>query len=392
MSVLVVNAGSSSLKYRLVGDGDRAWASGQVERIGGDADGEALHRHGDHEATTRLPVPDHAAAFRAMLDAFAAHGPDLDAAGVRAVGHRVVHGGTRFTAPVVVDDAVEEAIEDLAPLAPLHNPAGLRGIRVAREALGHLPQVAVFDTAFHATLPDAACTYAVPAEWRERHGVRRFGFHGISHRDASRRARLMVGAPERFGVIVLHLGNGSSACAVRDGISVETSMGLTPLEGLVMGTRSGDVDPAVVEYLCRTAGMTVGDVHDALIHRSGLAGLAGTSDFRDVERAAAAGDPGAILALDVTAHRLVKYVGAYAAVLGRLDAVVFTGGIGFGSATLRRRVIDPLGRMGLALDPAANRDAAGDRLVSASGSVPVLALRADEESEIARQVRELLDR
>lgn len=371
--VLVLNAGSSSLKYRLVyvHSGDVA-ASGLVEGIG----------------EPDSPVADHEAALRAVLDAFSGGGLDLAEVGLRAVGHRVVHGGDRFSAPVLVDDAVEKAIDELSPLAPLHNPANLRGITVARRVLSDVPQVAVFDTAFHASLPPHAYTYAVPRDWERDHGVRRYGFHGTSHAYVSREAARLLGRePGEVNVVVLHLGNGASAAAVRGGQSVDTSMGLTPLQGLVMGTRSGDLDPAVPAHLARTAGLSLEDVDTALNRRSGLVGLAGDNDMRRIEQRAADGDEAARLALEVYCYRVRCYVGAYHAALGRLDAVAFTAGVGENSATVRSMALDGLAPMGIEVDDERNGSGErGGRVVSSDASrVAVLVVPTDEELEIARQ-------
>jgi acetate kinase len=386
--VLVVNSGSSSLKYRLVEPGPgTVLASGLVERIGEDG-GRLEHRRDGATSTTDGPFADHAAALEAVRQAFAEHGPDLAGAGLAAVGHRVVHGGDRFRDPVLVDDEVLGAIEDLAVLAPLHNPANATGIRTAREVLPDVPHVVVFDTAFHTTIPPRAATYAVPREWREGHDVRKYGFHGTSYAYVTRAAADLLGrAPEETNLVVLHLGNGASACAVESGRSIDTSMGLTPLAGLVMGTRSGDVDPAVAGHLHRVAGLSAQDVDAALNKRSGLLGLAGASDVREVTERAAAGDPDAGLALDVYCYRIRTYVGAYLAALGRVDAVVFTAGVGENSVVVRERSLAGLERLGIAVDPVRNAAAGrGARVVSPDGAaVPVLVVPTDEEREIARQ-------
>lgn len=386
--VLVVNSGSSSLKYRLVEPGPgTVLASGLVERIGEDG-GRLEHRRDDATHEAKGPFADHAAALAAVVQAFAEHGPDLADAGLAAVGHRVVHGGDRFRDPVLVDDGVLAAIDDLAVLAPLHNPANATGIRTARDVLPGVPHVAVFDTAFHASIPPRAATYAVPREWRERHDVRKYGFHGTSYAYVARAAADLLGrAPDETNLVVLHLGNGASACAVENGRSVDTSMGLTPLAGLVMGTRSGDVDPALAGHLHRVAGLSGEDVDTALNKRSGLLGLAGASDVREVTERAAAGDPDAVLALDVYCYRIRTYVGAYLAALGRVDAVVFTAGVGENSVVVRERSLAGLDRLGIAIDPARNAGPGrGPRVVSPDGAaVPVLVVPTDEEREIARQ-------
>jgi acetate kinase len=325
-----------------------------------------------------------------VLEAFRTVGPELDPV---AVGHRVVHGGERFGEAVLVDEPVVAAIEELAPLAPLHNRVNVTGIRVAQAAFPGVPQVAVFDTAFHRSLPPEAYTYAVPREWRERLGVRRFGFHGTSCAYVSRRAAAFLGRdPAGVNLIVLHLGNGASATAVEGGRSVDTSMGLTPLEGLVMGTRSGDVDPALCAYLGRVAGFDTQDVEEALGRHGGLLALAGTGDMREVRRRAADGDGEARLALDVYCRRIRKYVGAYYAVLGRVDAIVFTGGVGENDAATRATSLAGLERFGVAVDPARNEAAGGgERAISPPGAeVAVLVIPTDEEWEIARQALELI--
>ncbi|MEW2445667.1 acetate/propionate family kinase [Micromonospora marina] len=365
--ILVLNSGSSSVKYRLY-DGDDVLDKGTVERIGEPGGGPA-----DHESAVREIIG------------------RLDLAGLSGVGHRVVHGGRKFSAPVRIDDAVVTAIEDLVPLAPLHNPANLAGIRVARETLPDTPQVAVFDTAFHHTLPEAAATYAIDKATAERYDVRRYGFHGTSHAYVSRRVAGLLDRPyDRINTITLHLGNGASACAVQGGRSVATSMGMSPLEGLVMGTRSGDLDPTVIFHLRREGGMGVDDIDDLLNHRSGLLGLTGVNDMREVLARRDSGDPDATLAFDVYCRRITGYVGAYYALLGRVDAIAFTAGVGEHAAPVRAASLAGLERLGVTVDPARN-DGHGDRLVSPDGAeVAVLVVGTDEEREIARETREVL--
>ncbi len=395
--VLVLNAGSSSLKYSLLEGGCSGsrtpLGSGLVERIG-EGTGRLQHRGPRGPVTADQVVPDHASALGLVLDAFEAHGPALRDVRPAAVGHRVVHGGDRFSAPAVVDAALLAAVEELVPLAPLHNPANLEGIRVARTLLPDLPHVAVFDTAFHQTLPEHAWTYAVPQSWSRDHGIRRYGFHGTSVSYVSREAATFLGRPpEACRLVVLHLGNGASATAVDGGRSVDTSMGFTPLEGLVMGTRSGDVDPALVPHLHRHLGWAVADIERDLNRASGLKGLAGENDFRELERRRAAGDQAAQLAFDVYCHRLRKYVGAYYAVLGGIDAVVFTGGVGENAAAVRSAALAGLSRLGIEVDDDANRRP-GDtaRAVSPAGSdVAVLVVPTNEEWEIATQTLEVVD-
>ncbi|MBF4631190.1 acetate kinase [Clavibacter michiganensis subsp. phaseoli] len=373
-SVLVLNAGSSSLKHRLVDPvTGAARASGTVERIG-EPGGDA---------------PDHESAVRIALDRVqAAHQPPPV-----AVGHRVVHGGSLFDRAVVVDAEVERAIDELSALAPLHNPANLAGIRAARAVLPDVPHVAVFDTAFHRTIPEAASTYAIDADLAARFGIRRYGFHGTSHRFVSRAAAAFLGRPlEETRMIVLHIGNGASACAIDGGRSIETSMGLTPLEGLVMGTRSGDIDPAVLFHLHRQAGLGFDELEALLNRGSGLLGLTGSSDMRDVQAAELDGDPRAALALEVYRHRIRRYVGAYTAELGGLDAVVFTAGVGEHDSLLRRRSLAGLEHLGIRVDPDRNELASTHaRRISPEGSpVAVLVVPTDEEWEIARQAVEVI--
>ena len=375
--VLVLNSGSSSLKYQLLdmADGTRH-AAGIVERIGEPGG-----------------VADHAEALRTVSTELRARDLGLDSPRLAAVGHRVVHGGTRFTHPTLITDEVVTEIGKLVPLAPLHNPANLAGIRVARALRPDLPQVAVFDTAFHATIPEAAARYAIDRATADRFGVRRYGFHGTSHAFVSRATAELLGTdPARTNTIVLHLGNGASASAVRGGMCVETSMGLTPLEGLVMGTRSGDIDPAVVFHLSRVGAMAMDDIDALLNQRSGLLGLCGHNDMREVGRLMAEGDPDAHLAFDVYVHRLRKYVGAYLAVLGRVDAIAFTAGIGENSPAVRAAALRDLEPLGIELDPVRNAVRGHTaRLVSAAGSrIAVAVVPTDEEREIAEETYSLV--
>ena len=386
--VLVLNCGSSSIKYQLVDVADGvALAKGLAERIG-EPDGHLHHQGTDGEVVRDDPIPDHVSGMRAILAAFEEAGPELSRSDLAAVGHRVVHGGERFADPTLIDDAVVDTVDDLATLAPLHNPANATGIRVARKVLPDLPHVAIFDTAFHHTLPPHASTYAVPPAWRADHGVRRYGFHGTSVAHVSREAcRLLGREVDDCNLIVLHLGNGASATAIAGGRSIDTSMGLTPLEGLVMGTRSGDVDPAVIAYLHRVADVSAQDVDDQLNRDSGLLGLAGANDMREVHRRVDAGSKAAQLALDVYCYRLRKYVGAYYAALGRVDAIVFTAGIGENDAEVRAGSLAGLERLGVVIDRARNASPRRDaRSISPDGAdVAVLVVPTHEELEIARQ-------
>jgi len=384
--VLVINSGSSSIKYQLLDPvaGARL-ASGLVERIG-EGEAELVHHAGERTERRTGPLETHDDALAAALACFDEIGPDLGSAGVVAVGHRVVMGGREFSEPALVDDRVCAAIESLSPLAPLHNPANLAGIRVARRLLPDVPHVAVFDTAFFHDLPEEAATYAIDREVAATYGIRRYGFHGTSHRYVSSRVAEVLGRPlADLRQVVLHLGNGASASAVAGGRPVDTSMGMTPLEGLVMGTRSGDIDPAIVLHLHRQVGMSVDEVDALLNRRSGMRGLAGHNDLREVHRRIADGDRHAALALDVYVRRLRKCVGAYAAVLGGLDALTFTAGVGEHDAVVRARACEGLGFLGIELDPERNERGSGERVISADGApVAVLVVPTDEELAIAR--------
>ncbi|MCK1797546.1 acetate kinase [Streptomyces sp. XM4193] len=392
--VLVLNSGSSSVKYQLLDMADRSrLAVGLVERIGEESS-RLVHTPADGERRERrAPIGDHDAALTAVAAELAADGTGLDSPRLAAIGHRVVHGGRRFTAPTVIDEEVLAEIERLVPVAPLHNPANLTGIRTAQALNPRLPQVAVFDTAFHTTMPEHAARYAIDVETADAHRVRRYGFHGTSHAYVSREtARLLGRDPAETNTIVLHLGNGASASAVRGGECVDTSMGLTPLEGLVMGTRSGDIDPAVVFHLSRVAGMSTDEVDELLNKRSGLVGLCGDNDMREIVRRRDEGDARAKLAFDIYVHRLRKYIGAYTAVLGRVDAVAFTAGVGENSAPVRQAAIEGLEGLGPELDTELN-SARSDRarLVSPQyARVAVAVVPTDEELEIAAQTYALV--
>jgi acetate kinase len=388
MKVLVVNVGSTSVKYHLFEmDTEAHLAVGRVERVG---TGEAEHVHGGR--SERVDGRDARAAMNAIL-AHLGKGPLAQAGTLSAIGHRVVHGGERLITPVRIDDGVEKVIEECAVYAPLHNPVNLAGIRAAREVFGEVPHVAVFDTAFHAALPPHAYTYALPNELYLERGVRRYGFHGPSHQFmALSAAEHLKTDLSRLKLVTCHLGGGASVSAIDGGVSVDTSLGMTPLEGLVMGTRAGDLDPAIPLLLARS-GMTAEAIDDLFNKKSGLAGLSGIgADFRDVQKAAEGGDPRARLALEVFVHRIKKYVGAYAAILGGADALVFTGGIGENSSFVRTRVCEGLLYMGVALDEDKNaklRAADHGGIVDvATPRAPtrVLVVKTDEERMIAREV------
>lgn len=396
--VLVLNSGSSSVKYQLLDMRDSSrLAVGLVERIGEETSRlkhTPLHGGGESREASG-PIPDHEAALKAVSEELARDGLGLDSPELAAIGHRVVHGGKSFTEPTVIDDAVLAEIERLIPVAPLHNPANLTGIRTARALRPDLPQVAVFDTAFHTTMPESAARYAIDVKTADEHRVRRYGFHGTSHAYVSRATAELLGqAPEDVNVIVLHLGNGASASAVRSGKCVDTSMGLTPLEGLVMGTRSGDLDPAVIFHLARVGGLSTDEIDTLLNKRSGLVGLCGDNDMREIRRRVDEGDEQAQLAFDIYIHRLRKYIGAYYAVLGRVDAVAFTAGVGENAAPVREAAIAGLEELGLAVDAALNAVRSDEpRLISPAGSrVAVAVVPTDEELEIATQTFALVAR
>ncbi|GIF10702.1 acetate/propionate family kinase [Actinoplanes teichomyceticus] len=364
--VLVLNCGSSSVRYRLF-DGAEVLAKGLIQRIG-EAGGDAA---------------DHREALQELMDR-------LDLSGLAAVGHRVVHGGERFTTSTVINDEVVAAIEELIPLAPLHNPGALTGIRVARKLLPDVPQVAVFDTAFHSTIPPEGVLWAVDRELTRRFGLRRYGFHGTSHSYVSRETARILGKPlTETNVITLHLGNGASASAVRGGRCEATSMGMTPLSGLVMGTRSGDIDPSVVFHLHRVGGMSLDEIEESLTRHGGMLGLTGVNDMREVERLVEAGDPDAVLAFAIYNRRLREYIGSYLAVLGRVDAITFTAGVGEHSPEVRTAALAGLEPLGIVLDEARNQ--ANELIISPDGApITVCVVPTEEELEIADEARRAL--
>ena len=369
-AVLVINSGSSSLKYAVVEpESGKMVADGIVERIG---DG---------------PVADHGAALQEAFSQLAESGRPLETLGLVAVGHRVVHGGPDLYRPTLIDDALTSELEELAPLAPLHNPPAVLGIRVALEALPDLPHIAVFDTAFFHDLPPASATYAIDRDIAAQWHIRRYGFHGTSHQYVSEQAAAYLDRPlESLNQIVLHLGNGASASAIARGKPVDTSMGLTPLEGLVMGTRSGDIDPGIVSYLSRAAGMSVEDIETMLNKRSGMLGLGGEIDFRVIHKRIESGDAAARLAYDVYIHRLRRYVGGYMAVLGRTDVITFTAGVGENDAAVRHDALSGLTSLGIDIDDRLNEnsDRSARRISSQKSATTVLVIPTDEELAIAR--------
>ncbi|WP_305092627.1 acetate/propionate family kinase [Prescottella sp. R16] len=386
--VLVINSGSSSIKFQLVEPGSgRVDGSGLIERIG-ESSGHLVYHYDGGVIERDDVIEDHTAGLHAAEEVVAEAGRSLAERGVAVVGHRVVHGGPVFREPTLLDDAVVAELKRLSPLAPLHNPPNVAGIEVARRLLPDVPHVAVFDTAFFHTLPEAAATYAIDTAVAHANGVRRYGFHGTSHEYVGERAAAFLGRDlEETNQIVLHLGNGASVSAIRGGVAVDTSMGMTPLEGLVMGTRSGDLDAGVILHLIRNAGMTVDELDDLLNRHSGLLGMCGENDFRAVRAMIDDGDPAARLAYDVYVHRLRRYLGAYLVELGGADAIVFTGGVGEHSAILRRDALAGLGGLGIVVDPDRNESPDGsERRIGADGSaVEILVIPTDEELAIARK-------
>ena len=394
MKVLVINAGSSSIKYQLYAmPAGQVLAKGSVERIG-DEDSKLKHTCGDSTTTREEAVSNHEVAMQRILDVLvdAKVGAVKDLAEIATVGHRVVHGGEEFTGSMIVDDRVLASIEKFVDLAPLHNPHNLVGIRAARNKLPHAVQVACFDTAFHTSIPEVAHLYALPYELYEKYGIRRYGFHGTSHRYVARRASALLGIDKyQSNVITCHLGNGCSVAAVRGGRSVDTSMGFTPLEGLVMGTRSGDFDPAVLFYLANK-GYDLADLNALCNKKSGLLGVSGASnDMRALEELAEQGDARARLAIDIFCYRVRHYIGAYFAILNPLHAVIFTGGIGENSSRVREAICRHLDHMGIQLDPR-NDETKGEKETTIStddSTVKVLVIPTNEEEAIARDAFEL---
>ncbi|HET8993268.1 MULTISPECIES: acetate/propionate family kinase [unclassified Rhodococcus (in: high G+C Gram-positive bacteria)] len=386
-TVLVLNSGSSSIKFQLVDPQTaEAPAHGLIERIG-EPDGRIVFHHTTGTDEHIGQIPDHRFGLRKVLEMLEGLGRPLEEVGIVAVGHRLVHGGDRFYEPTLIDDAVVQAVSDLSVLAPLHNPANVVGMEVAREELPDVPHVGVFDTAFFHSLPAAAATYAIDRDIARNNGIRRYGFHGTSHEYVSNRAAAFLGRDYgELNQVVLHLGNGASASAIAGGSPLDTSMGLTPLEGLVMGTRSGDIDPGVLMHLNRAAGMNVDEIDRILNRSSGLKGLSGVNDFRALLGLIADGDADAKLAYDVYVHRLKKYIGAYLAILGGTDTIVFTGGVGENNVDIRRDSLAGLDRLGIVLDRERNEaSGGGERRISADDSrVEVLVIPTNEELAIAR--------
>lgn len=395
MNILVINCGSSSLKYQLINsETEGVRAKGLCERIG--IDGMLTYQpEGGEKEKSEIAMPTHTEAINAVLAALTNEksGVIKSLSEVGAVGHRVVHGGEKFTSSCLINDESMKAIEECNDLAPLHNPANLIGIRACQELMPGVPMVAVFDTAFHQTMPDVAYTYGIPYEYYEKYKVRRYGFHGTSHSYVSKRTAEIVGKPyDQMKIIVCHLGNGASISAVNCGKSVDTSMGLTPLEGLVMGTRSGDLDPAIIDFVGKKEGLSLDEMNEVLNKKSGMLGISGvSSDGRDLEAAAETGNKRAQLALDVFDYRVIKYIGAYAAAMNGVDAIAFTAGIGENNIKMRKDVCSSLTYLGVKLDEEKNNVRGEERIISADDSkVQVLLVPTNEELAIARETLALV--
>ena len=392
MNVLVINAGSSSLKYQLMNPetGDVS-AKGVCERIY--IDGRLTHKVGDNKVVKDIPMPSHSEAIQAVLEILV--DPELGVIKstdeIDAIGHRVLHGGMEFSESCIINDEVIKAIEKCIPLGPLHNPANLMGIRACQAIMPNKPQVAVFDTAFHMTMPPKAYRYAIPTEYFENDDIRRYGFHGTSHKYVARRAAELYGSKE-FKMINCHLGNGSSLAAIKDGKCQDTTMGLSPLAGVPMGTRSGDIDACVVQFICNKYGMSVDDCLNMLNKKSGVLALSGvSSDFRDIEEAAEKGNADCELALEKFAYETRKYIGSYAAVLGGLDCLVFTAGVGENSASMRARICEGLEYLGVKIDPEKNTIRGKEAIISTDDSkVTVWVIPTNEELMIAQDTAELV--
>lgn len=400
MNILVINSGSSSIKYQLLDtERETVLVSGLVERIG-EEQGDIVNKANpgtDSEEVTKIqqPIPDHNTGMRLAIDLICdpEKGVCDDKSAIHGVGHRVVHGGEDFHKSTIINDEVIAAIEACVPLAPLHNPANLDGIRVAMELFPEAPQVAVFDTAFHQTIPAHAYMYALPYELYEKDRVRRYGFHGTSHKFVAGEMAAILGKPfSETNMVTVHIGNGGSITAVEKGKSVDTTMGLTPLEGLVMGTRSGDVDPAIHAFLARNKGMSIEEIDAMLNKQSGLKGLCGMNDMRDIHDAIEKGDKRAKIALDVQTYRIRKYIAAYMAVLGHADAIVFTAGIGENDDIVRRESLRGLSAFGVEIDEKVNAQRAKEplKISTDSSKVAVWVIPTNEELAIARETKDII--
>jgi len=392
MNILVINCGSSSLKFQLIdSETEKCIAKGLCERIGIEGSQITYTPAGGEKEEKVTPMSDHTEAIRLVLEALTNEktGVVKSLSEIDAVGHRIVHGGEKFAASTIINDEVMKAIEECNDLAPLHNPANLIGIRACQELMKETPMVAVFDTAFHQTMPAKAYMYGIPYEYYEKYKVRRYGFHGTSHSYVSKRAAEFLGEDyDRMKIIVCHLGNGASVSAVQNGKCVDTSMGLTPLEGLIMGTRSGDIDPAIIEFLAHKENKNIDEIMNILNKKSGVYGLSGnvSSDFRDLEKAAAEGNEKAKLTLDAFDYRVAKYIGAYVAAMNGVDAVCFTAGLGENGSATRERICSYLGYLGIELDKEANAKRGEDIVISTKESkTKVLVIPTNEELAIARE-------
>lgn len=396
MKILVLNCGSSSLKYQLIDmENEEVLAKGLCERIGQDCAVLTHKPEGKDKYVKETAMPDHQVAVQLVLDALmdAEHGVITDSKEIGAVGHRVLHAGQKYSQSIVVDEKVKAVIRECFPLGPLHNPANLIGIEACEKALPGTPNVAVFDTAFHQTMPPKAYMYAVPYNWYEDYDIRRYGFHGTSHAFVSARAIEFAGLdPENSKVIVCHLGNGSSISAVLNGKCIDTSMGLTPLEGLPMGTRSGDIDPAIVQFVANKEGKTVDEMLNILNKKSGMLAVSGrSSDFRDLNDGMDNGDERCKLALEIFCYKVAKYIGSYIAALHGVDAIAFTAGVGENDNVVRKMVMEYFDYMGIKLDEEENNKRGDDRYISTSdSSVKVLVIPTNEELRIARETQELV--
>lgn len=396
MKILVINCGSSSLKYQLINMEDESvQAKGLVERIG--MDGSILTQKVNGEKyIVEQPMKDHKDAIKIVLDALidSKHGVIKDMSEISAVGHRVVHAGEKYSSSVLISDEVMKVLEDCIKLAPLHNPPNIIGIEACKSLMPATPMVAVFDTAFHQTIPDYAYIYPLPYDLYTKYGVRKYGFHGTSHRYVSEMAAEMLGKDLKdLKIITCHLGNGASLCAIKNGKSIETSMGFTPLEGIAMGTRSGSVDPAIITFMMKELNLSIDDVNDILNKKSGVYGISGvSSDFRDIEKAAEEGNHRAQLALDVFHYKVKKFIGSYAAVMGGVDCVVFTAGLGENSFGSRGKICEGLEFLGIKLDPNRNKKTRGEAQVISTpdSKVKVLAIPTNEELMIARDTKEII--
>ena len=396
MNVLVINCGSSSLKYQVINsDTEQVLAKGLCERIG--IDGRLVYTPaGGEKEISNLDMPTHKQAIQYVIDALTNEKTgvikSLDEIG--AVGHRLVHGGEKFACSTLITEDVIKAVEECSDLAPLHNPANLIGVRACQELMPDTPMAGVFDTAFHQTMPLEAYMYGIPYEYYEKYKIRKYGFHGTSHSFVSKRTAELLGKPiEDLKIIVCHLGNGSSVCAVNGGKSVDTSMGLSPLEGLIMGTRSGDIDPSVMEFICKKENMDINGIMDVLNKKSGVQGLSGvSSDFRDLQAGAADGNKRCEMAVDVFCYRVLKYIGAYVAAMNGVDAIAFTAGLGENDEIVRRKIVSRLGYLGITLDEEANENGRGKEITISTpdSKVPVWIVPTNEELAIARETVALL--